>query len=258
MRNLKPLFFTLFILILSSLACTILPENIDPQPALPTASATINAPPTRAIIVPTLTPIPPPAVDPSAVPTESSIDEDEPTATATTIIEPTAVETAAIGSLSIIQPSNGASLVGGQVITVKGTAVGFDKGRIVTTLWLPDSVEPVSAETLVNENWQQTITLPTHFSGSAQLQTVVLSATDEPLATSAINFYIAADEADTSFITMDLPAPNTIFAPGEQLHLLGRATAPPAVFPLIVTLKTNNCQDVASTVTFNIIGSGDW
>lgn len=218
---------------------------------LPTAAQLAEVPTITPTLPPTRTPIPTP-VPPTPT---ATIDKTLPTATPTPdlSIDP-AVNITSFGDLSA---------EAGQTLVISGRAARRSDQRLEAALWTLDG------QLLVAENieeldfgaWEANLPLPATFSGQARFVSTIWNVNDEPETAAAVDnllVNISPDTGQDRYLQLDRPGTSgTDAAAGFYLLFDGYAQRP-TDFAVIIAVKTEDCQTVASRQRFVLNGSGAW
>ncbi len=205
-----------------------------PQPSATAGSA--DLPPTRDIATPT--PAPPPTVAAEPSPTAPPVDS----------------------SVTITAPADGARLPVGRPAEVGGLARLGPGHSLALVLLSIDGRTLVDEEVTVGDNggFQHSLAVPAAVSGPAQLQAVV-RATDGAVVSRDVRSVVLAVDTGQSdpFLLLYRPVVGADPVGGYYLYFDGLAQRPSGG-RIVMQIKVDNCQRVASTQPITMRSSGYW
>ncbi len=241
----KPQWFVLLVLTLLFVAC-----GSDPSPAVPTrlpaAELPTDPPPSPTTLPPTRdlsTPTPEPA---TAVP-------------ATVTPPPTATTVPVEARLTLSAPDNGAQLVLGSDIVVRGLAQLEASQSVSVTLSSATGRLLSSTTGVVNAvGWEAGLRVPENISGAATLRASVVDSSGSVLAqdSATVNLVLDAATADR-YLALYNPVEGDTAVAGYFLFFDGRAEQPVGG-RLTISLWMDECQNQVAFFTLTMDGSGYW
>ena len=77
-------------------------------------------------------------------------------------------------------------------------------------------------------------------------------------ATTSVASVQCAQRAAEAYILINTPTPDTQFTPGTQLGISGEAKFSAETASVTLSILYDECQTIASTISFDMVGSGVW
>jgi len=248
---------TLKTFVLTLVLLVVLAACADPSPALPTQlpvaelpteppPSPTSLPPTRDLSVPT----PPSSGNGTAV--ASAV---PPTPTRI----PTALPTPVEPLINLSAPDNGAQLVLGSDIVVRGLAQVGASQTISVTLISANGRALSGAPGIVNSvGWEAGLTVPISSSGAATLRATILDDIGTVLAQDSANVTLVLDASDNDrYLALYNPVEGDTAVSGYFLFFDGRAQQP-VNNSITISLWMDACQTQVAAFTFTMSSSGYW
>lgn len=246
---------TLILLVFVTLFATACSEQ-------PTATATLQPPPTVTVSQPTTAPVatetsqPPTAIPETPeqpTPTADSVTPtaiaEMPEATVTSTVEPTSEPAV----LTIDTPAEGETWNTGSSVTISGTAPPDAELISVTLRAAGLTLDSAEATPAKDGDWDATLNVPGTLTGTALVQA---AAGDD--ATVEIPVRITLPGATSGpAIALDHPQDMSTVVSGHVLFFTGTVQRPADEMVTIAVLF-EDCQTVASTTSFNVGEGGQW
>lgn len=240
----KQRWFVLILLISLLVAC-----GGDPSPTVPTRLP--------AAELPTQPP-------PSPTPLPPTRDLRTPTPEATTAVSPTPLPptntpTPVTAHINLSAPDNGADLVLGSDIVVRGLAQ-LDAAHVVLVTLTSANGRPLSSANGVMGavGWEAGLRVPENVGGAATLRASVLDGAGAVLAqdSALVNLVLDASSSERYLALYNPVAGDTAVA-GYFLFFDGRAQQPTGE-RITISIWMDECQTQAASFTFALEGSGYW
>lgn len=229
----------------------------------PTATPTLEPPPTVTVEQPTSAPeatatsaeaqATPEAATPTAVGEAPTAEGDAPTPTLSPTEAPTAEPTAAAATLDILEPAEDAVWNTGESVTLSGTAPAEAQAVAITLSAAGLTLASAEATPDASGAWQATLEVPATVSGAA----IVRAAAGDGTAVERPVQLARAQATSGTAITLDYPQIDSTIVSGHVLFFTGTVQRPPEGTVSIAVLY-EDCQTVASTTSFNVGEGGQW
>lgn len=241
----KQPWFVLILLMSLFVAC-----GNDPGPAVPTRLPAAELPTEPP---PSPTPLPP-TRDLSTATPEPATAVPEPPALPVTAV-PTPVE----ARLSLSAPDNGAQLLLGSDIVVRGLAQLDATHSVSVTLFSPTGHILSSATGVVNAvGWEAGLQVPENISGAATLRANVVDGNGNVLAQDSATVNLVLDAAASDrYLALYNPVEGDTAVAGYFLFFDGRAQQPVGS-RITIALWMDECQTQVASFTLTMEGSGYW
>ena len=176
----------------------------------------------------------------------------QPTPTATPVVAPI---------LNITTPGVGEQVALGQELDVSG--FGHSGAGLAVQLALVSAMGETLAEgeaTAAESTWAGTLQVPTHISGSARVEALVVDDVGAVRSRDSVPVVLALpDEASEpeQFLTLDRPTMNGVAVAGHALFFDGRLQRPGGGL-VKLTVRTEDCQNVVGGYDLNLRSSTYW
>ena len=102
------------------------------------------------------------------------------------------------------------------------------------------------------------LTTPTDLVGPLLIEASAIDSESAVLATTSVAVFNAPDLAAEAYILINTPTTDTQFTPGTQLSISGEAKFSAETASVTLSILYDECQTIASTISFDMVGSGVW